>query len=88
VHIFARGGTERGLDGRGTLKNRKRIVPGLCEGGLGLSPDLHDISPQLVSPIRPALLGKIRDTPTAVAILQKIGESLEKASIAVKPMGK
>jgi hypothetical protein len=41
-----------------------------------------------VSPIRPALLGKIRDTPTAVAILQKIRESLEKASIAVKLMGK
>jgi len=28
------------------------------------------------------------DTPTAVAILQKIRESLKKASIAVKPMGK
>ena len=28
------------------------------------------------------------DTPTAVAILQKIRENLKKASIAIKPMGK
>jgi hypothetical protein len=41
-----------------------------------------------VSPVRPALLVRIRETPTAVAILQKIRESLEKASIAVKLMGK
>ena len=37
--------------------------------------------------VKPETLCVHGDTPTAISILQKIGEELKKASIAVKPMG-
>jgi 5-oxoprolinase (ATP-hydrolysing) subunit A len=38
--------------------------------------------------VKPESICVHEDTPTAVAILQRMRESLKKASIAVKPMGK